>query len=100
RTAAEFEGDGRGGRRPHGERGDRLPEDRAEFGGGRVLPVQVVQNPRCLYAGRGEEGTIGGPLGGDDLAAQGLADAVAITRVDREGRIVLQMRELGLLRVA
>lgn len=98
-AAVEFERDGPGGGGPHGERGRRLAEDRAEFGGGRLLPVQVVQDARGLYAGGGEQSAVGGALGGDELAAQGLADPVPVAGVHGERRVVLEVRVLRLLRV-
>ncbi|ESU50210.1 hypothetical protein P376_1812 [Streptomyces sp. HCCB10043] len=99
-AAVEFERDGLRGRGPHGERRCGFAEDRAEFGGGCLLAVQVVQDSGGLYAGGGEQGPVGGALGRDQLAPQGLADAVAVAGVHGERRIVLQVGELGLLGVA
>src|SRR6185437_933707 len=91
--AADLQRDVLRGRRPHGERGTAVAEDGAELRLGRAGRVQVVEDARGLHAGRGEHGAGGGPLGGDDLAAQGLAYAVPVARVDGPGGVVLQVRE-------
>lgn len=93
----EFQGDGLRGGSPDGEGGTAVGEDRTERRGARALPVQVVEHTRALYAGRGEQSAVGGALGGDQLAAQRLADPVPVTRVDGERRVVLEVRVLRLL---
>ena len=95
----EFQGDGLRGGSPDGEGGTAVAEDRAERRGARALPVQVVEHTCALYAGGGEQSAVGGALGGDQLAAQRLADPVPVTRVDGERRVVLEVRVLRLLGV-
>ena len=66
--------------------GRPLLEGRPEVGLRRV-GVEVVEDAGDLHAGRGEHRAVRGPLGGDELAAQGLADPVAVARVDGQGGV-------------
>lgn len=59
--------------------------------------MEVVEDSGELDAGGGEDGAVGGAGGGDELAAQGRADPVAVARVDGVGRVRGQVRELLLL---
>ncbi len=94
RAAVEFEGDLLGGGGPDGEGGAAVLEDGAEGGGGRV---QVVEDAGELDAGGGEDRAVRGAGARDELAAQGLADPVAVARVDGVGAVRGEVRELLLL---
>ncbi len=85
------------GRCPDGQRG-AAPGERGPQIGLRGV-VQVVEDTGDLDTGRREHGTGPGVLRGDDLAAQGLANPVAVARVDGPGVVRLQVREPGLLGV-
>ncbi len=89
-SAVQLQGDraGRGG--PDGQGGPAPVEDGPEAGVAR-LAVEIVQHPGDLNARGREQRSVRGPLRGDDLAAQRGADTVAVTRVDREGRVVPQV---------